>query len=241
MLCFIFLHGMHPCDAGDFHEIARATLGTSMACDALMPSIVHTGPGLEAVAALIRNLADQTQPRVAYGLATRAQSAGTRCAEDQRDDDDSGAPVLLVPAESDLWRQVQEVVLGEDAGAEPRGFRGGGLRIQDRAQGGFLMVWLKSAPGASMPSPPQVVSSTEGGSVKDPQRRFLGRHHPLDQCRGVQNLIDNCKMDRLHRSGPSPSGPNTRGASPPVAKGNTFNNNLIADNKKRKLEQRESC
>jgi hypothetical protein len=106
---------------------------------------VHTGTGLEGVASLKKNLSNQTEARVAYGLAlaTRAQSGSARRAEDKGDDE--GAPVLLLPPESDLWRQVQEVGLGEDAGAAvPRGSRGGGVRDQDGAEGALLMIWLKT-------------------------------------------------------------------------------------------------
>jgi hypothetical protein len=108
-----------------------------------MPSFVHTGAGLEGVASLKKNLSNQTEARVAYGLATRAQSGSARCAEGKGDDE--GAPVLLLPPESDLWRQVQEVGLGQDAGAVPRGSRGGGVRDQDGAEGALLMVWLKTS------------------------------------------------------------------------------------------------
>jgi hypothetical protein len=119
-----------------------------------MPAFVRTGTGLEGVASLKKNLlSDQTEARVAHGLAWAtgargwapplcAQSAAATGAEDKRGDE--GAAVLLLPPESGLWRQVQEAALREDAGAVPRGSRGGGVRDEDEAQGALLMVWLKT-------------------------------------------------------------------------------------------------
>ena len=63
----------------------------------------------------------------------------------------------------------------------------------------------------------QVAAAVSGGpdttNDSSPSCSFCGRHHSLDQCRGVQNPIAQHKQKQLNRAGPSTGKSYSRGGS----------------------------